>query len=52
MLATLDTNKKFTVIFSAFQATEDSLTNYINTERLARFLELVAHVDYSRGVPR
>ena len=44
----MNTNKKFTVILSAFHGT-DALTNYVATEKLARFLNVLG-IDYSRAV--
>lgn len=46
----MKTNLKYTVIFSASQAACDTLTNLINTEKLAVFLEEEAHAPFLRSI--
>ena len=46
----MNTSKKFTLIFSASLAGDSSLTNLINSQRLALHLSCEVHVEYENAV--
>ena len=46
----MNTNKKFTIIFSACQEHESNLLNLVNNQRLALYLACELHVEYQNAV--
>ncbi len=49
-MKTLTTDKKFTIIFSAYQANLSAFENMCNTAKLAAMLDNLIHVDYISAV--